>query len=135
MDANFPSAERVLVMQALHDVNSFTGQESIVLDPSAQCSIVARSIGPHPDGGPILGRRQQDEGVWLDLESIRNRDDVGGDPDRYRALVRVVATHEFLHAVGLDHHKGEGIMNSAANPENVFTAADREECRSVGLCR
>lgn len=139
MGDSVPEAERGLVMAAAFQANAFLAEHGsekrVVIDPSAQCTIEARYVGPHPDGsGPILGRRQRDEGVWLDLESMRNSKDVDGNDERYARLVVNLAIHEFLHAVGMDHHEGPGIMNSALNPNSAFTDEDLAACRADGVC-
>lgn len=130
---SLPSAEAQLVLHAAEDVNGFTGRRAIVIGPTERCSVEAKAVGPHPEGGMILGRRQRDEGVWLDLASIRQDDSVR-DEASYRDLVRVIATHEFLHAAGMNHHGGTGVMNGGPNADARFTAQDHEACVDDGAC-
>jgi hypothetical protein len=52
----------------------------------------------------------------------------------YLALLRVIATHEFLHAAGMDHHQGPGMMNGGPNADAEFTTEDRAACFEQGAC-
>lgn len=56
------------------------------------------------------------------------------DPSLTGNRLRVVTMHELGHSYGLDHHDQAGLMNRA-EAVDVWTDADIEVCRNVGLCQ
>jgi hypothetical protein len=142
-DASIPEAERRAITAAASEVNAFVGYQAIRIDDSSMCVISDRQIGMHPDGtGLVSGRRKRDLGVWLDLDNIHSNiwilsGGVGDPESGYLRMVQVVAEHEFLHALGLDHVDDDELAVMRSDPQHNarLGEVDRRECVAAGVCR
>lgn len=127
--SSFSASDEIAIKAAALDVNAFTGRTAITIGPGGRCPIDEDNL--IDEGGDAIWRGLGR--IEFDLNRLRSRCE-GQCGDDYSKHVTLVATHEFLHSLGMKHHDGPGVMNHHPKDDAVLSQADKDECIRVGAC-